>query len=67
MTKKWQISCYVLGVWDFISSPPFFQSDVKFRQDVHGMQPEANKYEFMMGFDPVYVNFERKIHFIFKL
>ncbi len=45
----------------------FFQSDVKFRQAVHGMQPEANKYEFMMGFDPVYVNFERKIHFILKL
>ncbi len=45
----------------------FFQSDVKFRQDVHGMQPEANKYEFMMGFDTVYVNFERKIHFILKL
>ncbi len=45
----------------------FFQSDVKFRRDVHEMQPEANKYEFMMGFNPVYMNFERKIHFILKL
>jgi len=42
-----------LGVWGFISSPHFFQSDMKFREDVHGMQPDPNKHEFIMSFEPV--------------
>ena len=42
-----------IGVWGFISSPHFFQSDMKFRQDVRGMQPDPNKHEFIMSFDPV--------------
>ncbi|CAF3173289.1 unnamed protein product [Rotaria socialis] len=45
-------TCY-LGVWGFISSPHFFQADEKFRQDVHGMQPNKNKHAFIMSFDPV--------------
>ncbi|CAF1189538.1 unnamed protein product [Rotaria sordida] len=45
-------TCY-LGVWGFISSPHFFQADIKFRQDVRGMQPDENKHEFIMSFDPV--------------
>ncbi|CAF2494228.1 unnamed protein product [Rotaria sp. Silwood2] len=45
-------TCY-LGVWGFISSPHFFQSDIKFREDVHGMEPDKNKHEFIMSFDPV--------------
>jgi len=45
-------TCYQ-GVWGFISSPHFFQSDMKFRQDVHGMQPDPNKHEFIMSFDPL--------------
>jgi hypothetical protein len=44
---------YILGVWGFISSPHFFQSDMKFRQDVHGMQPDPDKHEFIMSFEPV--------------
>ncbi len=44
----------MIGVWGFISSPHFFQSDMKFRQDVHGMQPDGNKHEFIMSFDPVF-------------
>jgi hypothetical protein len=43
----------LLGVWGFISSPHFFQSSPKFRKDVHGMQPDGNKHEFIMSFDPV--------------
>jgi len=45
-------TCYQ-GVWGFISSPHFFQADMKFRQDVHGMQPDGNKHEFIMSFDPL--------------
>ncbi|CAF3598565.1 unnamed protein product [Adineta steineri] len=45
-------TCYS-GVWGFISSPHFFQSDMKFRQDVRGMSPDANKHEFIMSFDPL--------------
>jgi hypothetical protein len=44
----------VIGVWGFISSPHFFQADMKFRQDVHGMQPDGDKHEFIMSFDPVF-------------
>jgi hypothetical protein len=50
MNKKFN---YFLGVWGFISSPHFFQSDIKFRQDVHGMQPDPDKHEFIMTFEPV--------------
>lgn len=45
-------TCY-LGVWGFISSPHFFQSDKKFGDSVHGMAPDPNKHEFIMSFDPV--------------
>jgi hypothetical protein len=45
--------CVILGVWGFISSPHFFQSDSKFRENVHGMYPDENKHEFIMSFDPV--------------
>ncbi|CAF0936193.1 unnamed protein product [Adineta ricciae] len=45
-------TCYQ-GVWGFISSPHFFQSDKKFRQDVHGMRPNGDKHEFIMSFDPL--------------
>jgi len=45
--------CWILGVWGFISSPHFFQSDSKFRENAHGMQPDPNKHEFIMSFDPV--------------
>lgn len=45
-------TCY-MGVWGFISSPHFFQADEKFRTDVHGMQPNPDKHEFIMSFDPL--------------
>jgi hypothetical protein len=54
---------FFLGVWGFISSPHFFQSDRKFRENAHGMQPDANKHEFIMSFDPVRIEFN-KINFI---
>lgn len=43
-----------VGVWGFISSPHYFQADEKFREDVHGMNPDKNKHEFIMSFDPVF-------------
>lgn len=44
---------FFLGVWGFISSPHFFQSDKKFLEDVHGMNPDPSKHEFIMSFEPV--------------
>jgi hypothetical protein len=51
--KKLDFDLIFLGVWGFISSPHFLQSDMKFREDVHGMQPDPNKHEFIMSFEPV--------------
>lgn len=43
----------LLGVWGFISSPHFFQSDPRFFDDVHGMNPDPEKHRFVMSFEPV--------------
>ena len=49
-------SCYN-GVSGFISMPHFLFAEEKFRDDLVGMNPDRDKHEFILHFEPVTNNY----------